>query len=56
MKTDKLRDVRNPLQKETWDMRVGNIKPVFCPYCKTYNAYGIGDHTECNNCDRVWAS
>ena len=34
----------------------GEIKPVFCPYCKTHNAYGYGDHTECNNCNRIWAS
>jgi len=32
------------------------IKPVFCPICKKYDAYGIGDHTECNSCGHTWAS
>jgi len=35
---------------------VDEVKGGFCPYCKTYNAYSVGDHTECNNCENVWAS
>ena len=34
----------------------GEIKPVFCPYCKKESAYGIGSDTECSNCGATWQS
>ena len=45
MKTDNV----NKQKKEK------EIKPGFCPRCKTYNLWNYGDSNECNNCGAIFS-